>query len=214
LREEKTTSKKLRGEGRKSAGSTTGRLVEPARRLPLPRRRAGEARGRAGDTAEKVRNAATPDVSKHEGIRPVLSTSAKTHRRASRSPALVVPLAPPPPAPSNEPSAAPKPTRLEVGADRSGTPESKTAPGSRRVEIEIRDGELRADLDRVEPGGGYLILHVRSDELVIVEIEDDGLSRPILASGEALITLEARSKGHLELKLVHRKGVLVLRVDG
>lgn len=92
-------------------------------------------------------------------------------------------------------------------------PETAAAPDSRLVDIEIEDSELRRGPDRIHGHGGYVTLRVRSDVLLIVEVEGKRLSWPVLAGEAVLITLDMRSTKDLELELIRRKGGLVLRLS-
>jgi hypothetical protein len=93
----------------------------------------------------------------------------------------------------------------------SSTPETSPTSEAPAVEIVIRDGELGPDLDPVYAEDGRVRLRVRSDEPVIVDVEDYEPSWSIAAGGEALIEFETSEKS-FELKLRRRKGVLTLRL--
>jgi hypothetical protein len=93
----------------------------------------------------------------------------------------------------------------------SSTPEAPSTPEP-AIELEIRDGELEPDLDRVYAKDGRVRLRVRSDEPVIVDVEDYEPSWSIAAGGEALIEFETNEKDY-EPKLRRRKGVLTLRLS-
>jgi hypothetical protein len=92
-------------------------------------------------------------------------------------------------------------------------PPSKASPVEAAAwEIEIEDGEIEDDLDRVHARNGQVRLRIRSDEPVLVELEDSTLTWLVPANGEALIALEWPYKKSAKLDLGHRKGPLVLRI--
>jgi hypothetical protein len=92
-------------------------------------------------------------------------------------------------------------------------PKTATTPEAQPVEIEIEDGELETELDRVYSRDGHVRLRIRSDQLLIVEVEDHKLSQPVSAGGEALVEFDTNSTKGFEVELRRRKGVLVLRLD-
>jgi hypothetical protein len=91
-------------------------------------------------------------------------------------------------------------------------PETASEPEAPPVEIEIEDGELETELDRVHSHDGRVRLLIRSDQFVVVEVEDHELSWSVPAGGEALIEFDTLSTKGFKLKLRRRKGILVLRV--
>jgi hypothetical protein len=94
----------------------------------------------------------------------------------------------------------------------SSTPDTPSTPEALAVEVEIRDGKLEPDLDRVYAQDGRVRLRVRSDEPVIVDVEDYEPSWSITAGGEALIEFETDEKDY-KPKLRRRKGALILRLS-
>jgi hypothetical protein len=142
-------------------------------------------------------------------------------RRPARVPAAPVapspvPVPKPAPGPTSSPalpspSPAPAPTEKSGGKEGSA-PETKKQAG-RPIEIVIEDGELETDIDRIQADNGHVRLHIRTDELLVVDVEDHGLSRPIPAGGEAWFEFDTGSTEGYEVQLRHRKGLLVLRLS-
>jgi hypothetical protein len=92
-------------------------------------------------------------------------------------------------------------------------PVADTRPSEPAIQaIEIEDGKLEDDVDRVRSSNGHVRLRIRSDELVLVEVEDSNKKWLVPASGETLIEFDWSSRKGAKLDLRHRKGVLVLRV--
>lgn len=108
-------------------------------------------------------------------------------------------------------AAEPFPTE-ESDIHESSVPGTASVPEAPAVEIEIEDGEIETDLDRVRPHDGHVRLRIRSDRFVVVEVEDHDGSWSVPAGGEALIEFDALSTKGFKLKLSRRKGVLVLRL--
>jgi hypothetical protein len=213
LREGKTSAKP-RGERRSESGLETGSLIAPGiRPRPAGRPEEGRADDRTGGSRRpQGGSAANGRVRKHEGIRPVQSTSPKEHgRRAVQPPAIAIPVAIAPSG-SSAPAAPAEHTPSQRGGDQPAPPQTAT-PAEDQVEIEIRDGELKTATDRIRSHGRHLTLRVRSDQFVIVEVEDSELSWPVLADKDTLITLDTHPKKHFEIELTRRGGVLVLRLD-
>lgn len=215
LREGKT-SEKPGGEGRNEPRLETGWLAPrtPSRSAGRPGQRRGDSRGR-DSRRRRGESIAGGRARKHEGIRPVQSTSPKVPgRRTVQPPAIAFPVATEPSVPS-EPATQPGLTRSQRGGDQPAAPQTSSPPAEDQdeVEIEIEDGTLKAAPDRIRPHGRLLTLRVRSDQFVIVEVEDSELSWPVLAGQDALITLDALPKKHFEVELIRRGGVLVVRLD-
>jgi hypothetical protein len=230
LREE--TPKPEKRDGRSAhAGQITPWLK------PLPRSRAHRRRPGGRSRQERNRKRHARNESRHakklpaarpkERVRVRLTRPAPVRRRSAAPPplavsapgaALVSPLAVPAsdPAPIalETPPAAVEPAAPAESSVKTGSsPETVPTPASDAVQIEIVDGELKTDLDRVHPRDGRVRLLVRTDELVVVDVEDYEPSWSIPAGGEALVEFEASSSKGFKLKLRHRKGVLVLRVS-
>jgi hypothetical protein len=213
LRDDKTNSKP-RGE-RSHNRPETGWLASP--RLPGivgDRAERGRTRRARGRLERRNRNTARPEARKHEGIRPVQAKRPGSRQRpAAQQPSPVAtPVVSPVSAPSSGAPAPAEPTRPERSEDRPILSTSPVANDVDAVEIEIKDGELRAP-DRIRSDDGHLTLRVRSDQFVIVEVEGSAATWPVLAGQIALITVDGKLKKHFEAELVRRAGVLVLHLD-
>jgi hypothetical protein len=79
-------------------------------------------------------------------------------------------------------------------------------------EIEIEHGDLEGDVKRVKPTDGHVRLRIRSDEPVLVELEDGNRSWLVPANGEALVEFDTSSPKGAKLELHHHKGMLVLHL--
>ena len=108
-----------------------------------------------------------------------------------------------PPLSSTSRRAEPFPTE-ESDIHESSVPGTASVPEAPAVEIEIEDGEIETDLDRVRPHDGHVRLRIRSDRFVVVEVEDHDGSWSVPAGGEALIEFD-RSRPRFKLKLIRRK---------
>jgi hypothetical protein len=86
-------------------------------------------------------------------------------------------------------------------------------PETPPVEVQIEDGDLESEPERIQASDGRVRLQVRSDRFVIVEVEDPELSWPVLAGQETLIEFDTRSTKSYEVELRRRRGALVLRLD-
>jgi hypothetical protein len=225
LREETAKRENARDEG---AGPRW--LIDPHSR-PHPRRTERRHKRRARDREQRTRRgghrAAKPRGRKHELPRRVRVTNPGPLRgRAAPSSPLAVPApSPSPSSPVAVPAPAPAPTLLttppaaielapaeESDIESSNTPETASTPEAHSIDIEIKDGELESQLDRVHPQDGRVRLRIRSDELVIVDVEDYEPSWSIAAGGEALIEFATDVTKGFKLKLRRRKGVLNLRL--
>jgi hypothetical protein len=100
----------------------------------------------------------------------------------------------------------------EAVTQLSSTPSTTAGAETPPVEIEIEDGELESEVDRVHSHGGHVRLHIRSDQLVVIDVEDHELSWSVPAGGETLIEFDAHSTKSFKLDLRRSKGVLVLRI--
>jgi hypothetical protein len=78
-------------------------------------------------------------------------------------------------------------------------------------EVVISDGEIEHGNNRVRSRDGHVQLRVRSDQLLLVEVEDRALTWLVPAAGDALIEFDTSEKA-FKLELRHRKGGLVLRL--
>jgi hypothetical protein len=79
-------------------------------------------------------------------------------------------------------------------------------------EIEIEDGEIEEDVERIRLSDGHLRLRVRSDEAVLVELGDSIRTWLVPAHGESLIEFDFPGEKNAKLDLRKRKGLLVLRI--
>jgi hypothetical protein len=187
-------------------------------RRSLPQAPASEARRRrARDRSAHGKSRTKPRGPRHEIAARSRTGGAEAPlvRNVSASPPAVArpaPASPPPSAPSVP--ATPAPTEEQSEREPRSTPEAtpQPAPERRPVEIEIDDGELETDVDRVHPQDGQVRLHVRSDALVVVDFDDQELSRPVPAGGEATFVFDTLSTKGFKVGLVRRNGLLVLRV--
>jgi hypothetical protein len=78
-------------------------------------------------------------------------------------------------------------------------------------EIEIEDGELEDDVKRVKSADGHIRLRIRSDELVLVDLDDSTRTWLVPAHGEALVDFDTSTKS-FKLELHHHGGMLVLHL--
>jgi hypothetical protein len=77
-------------------------------------------------------------------------------------------------------------------------------------EVVIEHGEIESG-NRVQAHDGHVRLRIRSDQLVLVEVEDRALSWLIPSAGDQVIEFDT-SENAFKLELRHRKGGLVLRL--
>jgi hypothetical protein len=175
LREEKTKQEQ-RGDRDEDAGPGTRWLVSPApRSRPSARRteraRSKRARDRERSARRRGRPAVRPRVREHERTRRARSGNPRRPRgRTTPSLPLAVPAPGPGSAPPSKPPASAESAPPEqTGTQPSSVPETVAMPEPRAVEIEIEDGELETDLDRVHSHGGHVRLRVRSDQFVVIE---------------------------------------------
>jgi hypothetical protein len=219
LREEKTKQER-RGDRSEDASPGTRWLVAPAPRSRLPARRIERARSKGARDRERParrrgRPAAKPRARKYERTRRARSRNPRRPRgRTTPSLPLAVPAPGPASAPPSKPPASAEPARPGQPATQlSNTPETATTSEPRPTKIEIEDGELETELDRVHAQDGRVRLHIHSDQFVVVEVEHHELSRLVPAGGEALLEFDTLSTKGFEIELRRRKGVLVLRLD-
>ena len=90
-------------------------------------------------------------------------------------------------------------------------PETTTTPEARPIEIEIENGELETELDHVHSHGGHVRLRIRSNQFVLVKVEDEPI-RQVGAGGDALIEFDSLSTKGLKVELRRSESVLVLLV--
>jgi hypothetical protein len=206
-----------------------GELAEPDRptrfRPPVPvpgallaeRRTKGKKRARNHKRSELRTASRRIRVKRHERTR---------RARSNRPPrALAIP-APPPgstappvsgPTPPNATSPAARPSPTEPPAIQPSSlpklPPADPRPVEAAIqEIEIEGGELEDDVERVRSSDGHVRLRIRTDELLLVELEDSALTWLVSAHGDVVIELDTPSSRGVKLDLRHRKGLLVLRV--
>jgi hypothetical protein len=118
---------------------------------------------------------------------------------------------------SKEPSKGPEdrdPSPPSVEPPLVGPPSVPDTPVdiSNLPEIVIEDGEIEEGGNRIPAQSGHVRMLIRSDQLLLVEVEDRALSWLVPAAGEALIEFDTSEK-LFKLELRHRKGGLVLRLS-
>jgi hypothetical protein len=122
-----------------------------------------------------------------------------------------------PAAPAQPPTEVP-PSPIEPRATQPTRPSNDTSDeDARPVEvstqvIEIEDGELDGDVNRIKSTDRHIRLRIRSDELVLVDLEDGFRTWLVPAGGETLIEFDASSSRSFGLDLHHHKGMLVLHL--
>jgi hypothetical protein len=121
--------------------------------------------------------------------------------------------APVPASPPTLPSPSPAPAPSEKHGDNEDSAPDTPRQAGRPIEIEIEDGELQTDIDRIHADNGHVRLHIRTDELLVVDVDDLGVSRPIPPGGEVWFEFDTSSTEGFEVRLRHRKGLLVLRLS-
>jgi hypothetical protein len=192
--------------------SPRSRSRSTARRGARERSRRARNRRHAAGTGGSplaVRDVRNDDRPRHS--RPWNPEPPKGRAVPPSPPALPAPAHGPPSLSTPAAPAGPAPPK-HAGPQPSNTPETVPAPKPHPVEIAIEDGELESELDRVHPIDGHIRLRIRSDQLVIVEVESHKLSQTVRAGGEALIEFDTLSRKSFKLELRRRKDVLVLRV--
>jgi hypothetical protein len=212
LREEKADQERG-GKRSDGTGPSAGSRVAPGSRVAT--RRAGHSRPRR---VRAVKSPARPGS--RSGARLVVEQG---RRRSARStgpgaPEVRTTLKPQsqPVVPATTPASAP-PTDARLPADpvpsamSAVEPAGAALPEAQTVEIVIRGGRLRPSLDHVHADGGYLTLRVRSDAFVLVEVEGDDASWPVLPGIETAITLDTGSTEDFEVELARHGGLLILR---
>jgi hypothetical protein len=106
---------------------------------------------------------------------------------------------------------------IEAPAAQPDVPSTDTSDDAARpVEVaaqvvEIEDGEIEDEVKRVKSSDGHIRLRIRSDELVLVDLEDSTRTWLVPAGVETLIVFDAASKS-FKLELHHHKGMLVLHL--
>jgi hypothetical protein len=117
-----------------------------------------------------------------------------------------------PPANAVAPSSSIEPPATQPDTRADDTPDEDARPVEVAAQvIEIEDGEIEDDVKRVKPSDGHIRLRIRSDELVLVDLEDSTRTWLVPASVETLIEFDASSKS-FKLELHHHKGMLVLHL--
>jgi hypothetical protein len=122
------------------------------------------------------------------------------------------PASPAMPAPSSQPVS----TEPVTEPDDSGPVTQPSVPDthidtSGLREVVIEDGEIEHGGGKVKVKDGHLRLRIRSDELVLVDVEDRPLSWVVPVGGETLIEFDTTEKD-FKLDLHHHKGALVLHL--
>jgi hypothetical protein len=111
------------------------------------------------------------------------------------------------------PAAAAEPAPAEQGGTQpSSTGENATTNGARPVEIEIEGREFKTELNPAHSHDRHVRLRNRSDQFVVVDVEDEEVSRPLPPDGEMLIGLDIFSTSGFKVELRRNNGVLVLRL--
>jgi hypothetical protein len=221
LRQEPTKQDQRRERGEEGVRLGTPWLATPGpSSRPVARRTVRRVWGRLKGRRHELpalrgsRRTGKPRVRRHERIPSAGSRDRAPSRRAPVAPPPVADQAPGPSLPSTPATTAePRPTQ-QGETQPSAVPLSPPPPESRAVEIQIEDGELEDEPERIYAQGGHVRLRVRSDQLVVVDVEDHDTSWLVPAGGEALVEFATRSTDGFELELRRRKGVLVLRVRG
>jgi hypothetical protein len=171
------------------------------------------------------RTASRENGPRHELIfRPsrVLPKKKSHRRRIIPTPLPTIPAPQPvsaPAAPAQPPAGMVGPSSpTEAPATQPITPSNDTPDeDARPVEvaaqlIEIEDGELESDVKRVKPVDGHIRLRIRSDALLLVDVEDSARTWLVPAHGEALVEFDTSSPESFKLELHHHKGMLVLHL--
>jgi hypothetical protein len=174
---------------------------KPARDRDMSSRRRATTGGARVKPRKRTRRARS-----NRPLRPPAAQPAPSPRSNEPQP---VSAPTPPSAPS--PAAAPSPTQPPTIPTKA--PPADPRPVEAAIqEIEIEDGELEDDVERVRSSDGHVRLRIRSDELVLVELEDSARTWLVPAHGEAVVEFDTSSLKGAKLELRHRKGLLVLRV--
>jgi hypothetical protein len=111
-----------------------------------------------------------------------------------------------------DPAPAP-PAVTQLSSPPAADPKPEAAPKVQAFEIEIVGGKLADKLHDVHPKAGHIRLRVRSNELVIVEVEGIPQSQPVTAGKDTLIELDSLSSKKYEVEIRRRKGVLTLLLE-
>ena len=162
---------------------------------------------RHDDEGKQPRRARTPDG------RPPRSPAAPPAPVAPAPAPVSIPAGDAPPG-ATSPAPAPSPI-TQPDSEPADDAEPGPAPKAQAPEIviEIAGGKLASKLRDVRPQGGHVRLRVRSDELVIVEVEGLHLSQLVMGGRETLIELDSLSSKKYEVELRRRKGVLLLLLE-
>jgi hypothetical protein len=187
---------------------------------------AGGARGKAKRKSSTRRTATRENDIKHERVfrpsRAVPNPKKKAHRRRANPGPPPSPTAPQPvsapvapaqsPANAVGPSSPIEPPAAQPDVTSNDTPDED----ARSVEvatqvIEIEDGEIEDDVKRVKSSDGHFRLRIRSNELVLVDLEDSTRTWLVPAGVETLIEFDGSDKS-FRLELHHHKGMLVLHL--
>jgi hypothetical protein len=180
------------------------------------RARKGKRHGRT-DTGGATLLALSADDRKTRNHRPSGAPRTPVAQPISPpGPTVPGPSGPPaqPVSPGTPPSSS-EPVSTEPVDDPDNDPISPSAPdthldASDVQGVVIEDGEIGHGSNRVQSHGGHVRLRIRSDQLVLVEVEDRAL-RLVPAGGDALIEFGTSEKS-FKLELRHRTGGLVLRL--
>jgi hypothetical protein len=218
---------KQRSNGARDERSQSLDPVEPVVIAPDPSasravkqraRRRGRHHRRAGRRHELPvsRPASEPRNRKHIGPREIRSGGERS------SPIVNAPQPPPQPAPA--PAARQAPVELPAVLSPPVKTESESAPQkkapdqpvevkTKTFEIEIEDGDLDDDdLDDLRGFDGRIRLHVRSDQLLSIDIDGQGIVRHLMAGADTVLELDGLPGKRYELKFRRSKGVLSVSI--
>jgi hypothetical protein len=180
-------------------------------------------RGKGRHTTSTRRTATRETGIRHERIfRPSRAFPKKKGHRHRTIPAPPPSVTAPQPVsapatPGQPPANAVAPSPTEAPATQPDVPSNDTPDeDARPVEvaaqvIEIEDGEIEDGVKRVKSSDGHIRIRIRSDEFVLVDLEDSTRTWLVPAGVDTLIEFDASSK-NFKLELHHHKGMLVLHL--
>lgn len=184
----------------------------------------GGSRGEGKRKDSARRTASHHTEIKHERIfRPSRAIPRKkAHRRrtiAAPAPSVTAPQpVSAPAAPAQPPANAVAPSSPTVApATQPDIPPNDTSDeDARPVEvaaqvIEIEDGEIEDDVNRVKSSDGHIRLRIKSDELLLIDLEDTPRTWLVSAGAETVVEFDTSTKS-FRLELHHHKGMLVLHL--
>jgi hypothetical protein len=183
------------------------------------------AKPRKGKHKSSTRRTATRDHGiRHERIFRPSSVAPKRKAHGGR-PILAPPPTATAPQPFSAPAAPAQPpanavvpsspveapaTQPDVTSD--DTPDEDARPVEAAAQlIEIEDGEIEDDINRVKSSDGHIRLRIKSDELLLIDLDDTPRTWLVPAGGETVVEFDTSTKS-FKLELHHHKGVLVLHL--